>query len=201
MSSEEARRLDILLDLRKKGYNLKDGDKPEIVTMSLGGGYTLECNVKNPSKEWKILFDDGIEVTEYPVKSEKVVHTYRKDSDALIDEYDSVLGTIKTPAVSKGEHTTAQNKKKSFTGKNSCHAVKQERVGMAFPIVYPSEMIGSYMRFKQWTAQNNVIPADSEVILLEENEYNYRVSIPKAHISFDIQKDKAEIIGSEGAKA
>ena len=91
MSKAEAIKLDILLGLQKNGYNLVDGDKPEIMTMGLGGGYTLICNVKKPSKEWTILFNDGIEASEYPAKSEKVIFTFRNDSDKLIDEYDAAL--------------------------------------------------------------------------------------------------------------
>lgn len=93
--SPEATKLEILLDLKsKKGYNLVDGDKPEIMMMSLGGGYTLECNVKKPSTEWKILFDDGIEKSEYPTDSEKVIYTHKKDSDRLIEEYNAALRAL-----------------------------------------------------------------------------------------------------------
>jgi len=69
-----------------------------------------------------------------------------------------------------------------------------ELPGMKLPIVYPSEMIGYFMRFKQWTADNNVIPEGSEVVLLGESEQGFRVAIPKAHISFDIKKDYAEVV-------
>lgn len=92
MTSAEARKLDILLALKKNGYNLVDGDKPEIMTMSLGGGYTLECNVKNPTAKWNILVD-GSE-TKYPADSEEVVFTYRKDSDQLIKEYNAELRAL-----------------------------------------------------------------------------------------------------------
>lgn len=91
MSSAEARKLDILLDLKKNGYNLIDGDQPELMTMALGGGHTLVCNVKKPTKDWKIIFNDGVEITEYPADSEKVVHTYRGDADKLIKEYNEQL--------------------------------------------------------------------------------------------------------------
>ncbi len=94
MSSAEARKLDILMDLKKKGYNLIDGGKPEIMTMSLGGGYTLECNVKEPTKKWKIIFNDGVETTEHPADSEKIVYTYRGDADKLIKEYNYELRAL-----------------------------------------------------------------------------------------------------------
>jgi len=94
MSSAEAKKLDILLTLKSRGYNLIDGDKPELMIMSLGGGYTLGCNVKKPTKDWKIIFDDGVENTEYPADSEKVVHTYRGDADKLIEEYNAELRTL-----------------------------------------------------------------------------------------------------------
>ncbi len=94
MTSAEARKLDILLALKKNGYNLVDGGKPEIMTMSLGGGYTLECNVKNPTAKWRIIFNDGIETTEYPADSEKVIHTHRGDADKLIKEYNDELRAL-----------------------------------------------------------------------------------------------------------
>jgi len=87
----EAKKLEILMGLKKSGYNLIDGDKAEIMLMSLGGGYTLECNVKKPTTEWKIHFDDGVEPSEYPANSEMVVYTHRKDADKLIEEYNSAL--------------------------------------------------------------------------------------------------------------
>ena len=182
MSKAEAMKLDILLGLKSKGYNLIEGDKPEIMTMNLGGGYILECNVKKPSNEWKIIFNDGIETSEYLADSEKVVFTYRKDADALIKEYENGVKTFET---------TEPKKKKSSYVKN---ARVQDLPGMMLPIAYPSEMVGSFMRFNQWAAKNDVIPAGSEVVILEESDNNYRVSIPQAHISFDIGKDKAGVV-------
>lgn len=72
--------------------------------------------------------------------------------------------------------------------------VVDDEPGMKLPIVYPVELQGSFMLFRQWTAQNNVIPADSEVVILEETEKSFRVSIAQAHISFDISKSKAEVV-------
>jgi hypothetical protein len=66
--------------------------------------------------------------------------------------------------------------------------------GMKLPIVYPVELQGSFMRFRQWTAKNDVIPADSEVVILEETEKSFRVSIARAHISFNISKTNAEVV-------
>ena len=182
MSKAEAMKLDVLLALKSKGYNLIEGDKPEIMTMSLGGGYTLECNVKKPSKEWKIFFNDGIETSEYPADSVKVIFTHRKDADALIKEYEKGAETLETPVPKKKKSSYVKNTK------------VQDSHGMMLPIVYPSEMVGSFMRFNQWAAKNNVIPTGSEVVILEESENNYRVSIPQAHISFDIGKDKAGVV-------
>jgi hypothetical protein len=201
VTGAEARKLDILLALKKKGYNLVDGDKPETMTMNLGGGYTLECNVKNPTTDWKIYFSDGIETTEYPADSEKVVYTHRKDSDKLIDEYNAGLGGIgivETPAEAKPSISPAKHEEsvtpRKTSIKNKTRAKAQEPPGMILPIVYPSEMKGNFMRFGQWTANNDVIPGDSEVVILEEDEYNFRVYIPQARISFDIPKDKAAVV-------
>lgn len=200
MGKAEAMKLDILLGLKQKGYNLVDGDQPEIMTMSLGGGYTLICNVKKPTNDWKILFNDGVETSEYPANSVKVIYTYRKDSDKLIKEYEAgckAIGIIETPAESKPifppvkrEETSTQKKKKSSNVKSKTI----DEPGMKLPIVYPSELKGSFMRFKQWTANNNVIPTGSEVVVLDEDEKNFRVSIARAHIAFDIPKNKAEVI-------
>lgn len=68
--------------------------------------------------------------------------------------------------------------------------------GMKLPIVYPAELKGSFMRFRQWTAKNNVIPEGSEVVILDEDEKSFRVSIAKAHISFNISKTNAEVVES-----
>lgn len=205
MTSAEAKKLDILLALRASGYNLIDGDKPEIITMSLGGGYTLECNVKKQTKDWKIIFNDGVEITEYPADSEKVIHTYRGDADKLIKEYNTGLkeiGIVESPTETKEilppakREETSLQKKNNTAIKHKKRAETQKSPGMMIPIIYPSEMKGSFMRFKQWTADNGVIPENSGVVILEDNELNFRVSIPQAHISFDIQKDKAEIVDS-----
>lgn len=203
MSSEEAKKLEVLLEMKSKGYNLIDCDKPEIKSMSLGGGYTLECNVKIPSEEWKIFFNDGVEITEYPANSEKVIYTHRKDSDKLIDEYIAGLKRIgivenrgDARAISKPTKrenpTPAINKNPNIKGKKSVDAQKPS--GMLLPIVYPPEMKGKFMRFIQWTADNDVIPKNSEIVILDDDEYSFRVSIPLAHISFEIKKDKAEVV-------
>jgi hypothetical protein len=112
MSRAEAKKLEILLGLKSSGYNLVDGDKPEIMLMSLGGGYTLECNVKKPSSEWKIIFNDGIETTEYPADSEKVVFTHRKDSDKLIGEYNATLRELFDDGVRVNEEPVKQPEEK-----------------------------------------------------------------------------------------
>jgi len=39
-----------------------------------------------------------------------------------------------------------------------------------------------------------IIPANSDVVILDEDEKSFRVSIAKAHISFDISKTKAEVV-------
>ena len=90
---------------------------------------------------------------------------------------------------SKCEETP--KKKKNTPAKNKAPI---EAEGMKLPIVYPVELQGSFMRFRQWTAQNNVIPEGSEVVILDEDEKNFRVSIAKAHIAFDIPKTKAEVV-------
>lgn len=203
MSSEEAKKLEVLLNMKSKGYNLIDCDKPEIMTMSLGGGYTLECNVKKQASEWVIVFDDGVEISEYPVNSEKVIYTHRKDSDKLIDEYVAGLkriGIVEKPVgasvISKPTEreilTPATKKNPNIKGKKSVDAQKPS--GRLLPIVYPPEMKGKFMRFIQWAADNDVIPKNSEVVILDDDEYSFRVSIPLAHISFEIKKDKAEVV-------
>jgi len=206
MTSAEAKKLDILLALKAGGYNLLDGDKPEIMNMSLGGGYTLECNVKKPTKDWKIIFNDGVETTEYPADSEQIVHTYRGDADKLIKKFDADLkniGVVEAPTDTKNLIPPVESKEPSIQKNNNAVIKHKKRAktldspGMMIPIVYPSEMKGCFMRFKQWTVDNGVIPKNSEVVILEDNDSNFRVSIPQAHISFDIQKDKAEVVGVE----
>jgi hypothetical protein len=188
-----AQKLDILLGLAKE-YNLKETNDPAVYTMSCGGGYTLFACV---SRSWYFCFDDGIEKTEYEIDSERVQFTYTKDALALHTRYTdackralSVNSWVKNP-----ENVSPRAKSKSRTGKKKTVKNKEEEyVGMKLPIAYPSELVGKFMVFKQWTEKNNVIPGDSEVIILDEDEYNYRVSIPKAHISFDIPVSKFQVI-------
>lgn len=87
--------------------------------------------------------------------------------------------------------------------KNVTHSTKIDQVkskksnephGMKIPIVYPSDMAGSFMCFHQWTENNNVIPEGSGVVILNETEYGYQISITKACINFDIKKDKVEVV-------
>lgn len=47
MSSEEAKKLEVLLEMKSKGYNLIDGDSPEIMSMSLGGDIHLNVMLKS----------------------------------------------------------------------------------------------------------------------------------------------------------
>jgi hypothetical protein len=193
VSHEDALKLDILLRLQKDGWNLKETDDPATLSMSAGTGYTLFASVNKP---WYILFDDGVEKTEYPIDSEKVPYTNRKDVKKLRDLFEAGVKGIGGPKEplsppAKREDLKPQKKKNSVPAKNKARV---EAPGMMLPIVYPAEFKGSFMLFRQWTAQNNVIPADSEVVILEETEKSFRVSIARAHISFDISKSKAEVV-------
>ncbi len=125
--------------------------------------------------------------TEGVADSERIIHTHMKDASKLIK------GKLKGQGVeNNGSFPNIKTKK----NKNRVEVLNH--VGMKLPIVYPSEMKGSFMMFKQWTADNDVIPKNSEVVILDEGEFNFRVTIPQAHISFDIQKDKVEVIMEGG---
>lgn len=91
MISTEARKMDILLSLRKKGYNLKDTEDPAVLTMDLGNSYTLLASVK---REWLISFDDGVQKTEYQIDSVKVPFTNAKDANKLYKEYENELKAV-----------------------------------------------------------------------------------------------------------
>ena len=196
MSHEEALKLDVLMGLQKEGWNLKETDDPATLSMNIGTGYTLFASVNKP---WYILFDDGVEKTEYPIDSERVPFTNRKDVKKLWDKFEAgvkalgMSGSQKEPLFqpAKREEAAPSKKKKPASAKKKAPI---EAEGMKLPIVYPAEFKGSFMLFKQWTAKNDVIPANSEVVILEETEKSYRVSIAQAHISFDISKSKAEVV-------
>lgn len=198
MSHEDALKLDILLRLQKDGWNLKETDDPATLSMSAGTGYTLFASVNKP---WYILFDDGVEKTEYPIDSEKVPYTNRKDVKKLWDKFEAgvkalgMSGSQKEPLFqpAKREEAAPSKKKKPASAKKK---VVDDEPGMKLPIVYPAELKGSFMLFKQWTAKNNVIPEGSEVVILDEDEKNFRVSIARAHISFNISKTNAEVVES-----
>ena len=187
----QSQKLDILLKLSKE-FNLKEvPNDPAVYTMSCGNGYTLFACV---NRSWYFQFEDGLSLTEtYDIESVKVPLTNAKDARKLSKKYkDECSRLIKGTNGEKcvGEKTE-QKKKKSYHVTNN---KVQTSPGMSLPIVYPSEMVGLFMRFKQWTAENDVIPAGSGVVILDDDDYNYRVSIPQAHISFEINKDKAEVI-------
>lgn len=198
MSHEEALKLDILLRLQKDGWNLKETDDPATLSMNIGTGYTLFASVNKP---WYILFDDGVEKTEYPIDSEKVPYTNRKDVKKLWDKFEAgvkalgMSGSQKEPLFQpvKREEAAPSKKKKPASAKKKAPI---EAEGMKLPIVYPAEFKGSFMLFKQWTAKNDVIPANSEVVILDEDEKSFRVSIARAHISFNISKTNAEVVES-----
>lgn len=198
MSHEDALKLDILLRLQKDGWNLKETDDPATLSMSAGTGYTLFASVNKP---WYILFDDGVEKTEYPIDSEKVPYTNRKDVKKLWDKFEAgvkalgMSGSQKEPLFqpAKREEAAPSKKKKPASAKKKAPI---EAEGMKLPIVYPAELKGSFMLFKQWTAKNDVIPANSEVVILDEDEKSFRVSIARAHISFNISKTNAEVVES-----
>lgn len=86
--SVESQKMDILLSMKKKGYNLKDTEDPAVLSMDLGSGYTLLASVK---REWLISFDDGIQKTEYQIDSVKVPFTNSKDVNKLYKEYCEAL--------------------------------------------------------------------------------------------------------------
>jgi hypothetical protein len=196
MSHEEALKLDILLRLQKDGWNLKETDDPATLSMNIGTGYTLFASVNKP---WYILFDDGVEKTEYPIDSERVPFTNRKDVNKLWGKFEAgvkalgISGSPKDPLSPPAKREETPKRKKPASAKKKARV---EAPGMMLPIVYPAELKGSFMLFKQWTAQNNVIPADSEVVILEETEKSFRVSIARAHISFNISKTNAEVVES-----
>lgn len=68
--------------------------------------------------------------------------------------------------------------------------------GMELPIAYPPEMKGQSIKFKQWKKVNNVFTAESKVLILDEDAYNFTVNIPSARLGFTICRDKVEIINS-----
>lgn len=84
--SEISRKCDVLLQVSKE-YNLQETDNPAVYTMSLGGGYILRVDLESM---WTIIFDDGIEKTEYPIDSVRVPYTNRKDAESLWDRVTSI---------------------------------------------------------------------------------------------------------------
>jgi len=185
----EAQKMDILLSFRGSGYNLQDTEDPATMKMSLGTGYTLFASIKN---SWVIELNDGTETTKYNIDSVKVPYTHAKDAQKLFKEYEAECKKV-LEGIKEVKHVSEPPKKQK---KAKPPVVKNEVVipGMVLPVVYPSDMKGSFMRFKQWTADNNVIPKGSEVVILDEDESRFKVTIPQAHISFEISKKNAELV-------
>jgi len=104
---------------------------------------------------------------------------------------------IKVPA--KKEYTNPGEVKKTHTKKakhNSTAKAEEypDRFGIELPIAYPPEMVGKSMRFMQWKKVNTVITTGSKVLIIDEDEYNFTLNIPSAHMWFKLSRDKAEII-------
>lgn len=110
-------------------------------------------------------------------------------------------GKVKTAQPTPGKkqpEPKADPKKKSPKQAKHNSKVKTEEspdhFGIELPIAYPPEMKGQFIKFRQWKKVNNVITSESEVLVLGEDEYNYTVNIPSAHMGFTIGRDKVEII-------
>jgi hypothetical protein len=85
MTSDDARKMDILLEFKKE-YNLLDTTDPAVLGMPLGKGYSLLASVKAP---WVIRFNDGVEITTYPVSSPSVPYTNAKDPLTLAKKFET----------------------------------------------------------------------------------------------------------------
>lgn len=114
--SEKSRKCDILLQFSKE-YNLQETGNPAVYTMPLGGGYYLRIDLESM---WTIIFDDGIEKTEYAIDSVRVPYTNRKDAESLWDKVTSAdpelrwgdtLEVSKSPDVKKTETQDEIDKK------------------------------------------------------------------------------------------
>lgn len=104
---------------------------------------------------------------------------------------------IKVPA--KKEYTKPGEVKKTHTkkAKHDPRAKTEEypdRFGLELPIAYPPEMKGQFMKFRQWKKVNDVLSTENEVLILDEDEYNFTVNIPSAQINFKLSREKVEII-------
>jgi hypothetical protein len=193
------------------GYNLmQNPETPFKFNLSLGNGFWYEINVKMNPDYWKVNKDDIMyDYTDeiIPIYGRETAKKFRYAYENATKDKNEV---IKAPSpaepkqeskdlTAKHEGKAKQKKKKSVTAKSNEADKSLERLGMKLPIVYPAELKGSFMRFRQWTAVNNVIPQESEVVILGEDEYNYNVYIPKASLAFPIGKSKAEVISLDQA--
>jgi hypothetical protein len=188
------------------GYNLmQNPENPFKFNLSLGNGFWYEINVKMDPNYWKVNKDDimynftdeivPIYGRETAGKFKSAYENATKDKSEVIKAHAPAEPKPESKDLTaKHEGKTKQKKKKNVTVKNNKEADSSNGLGMELPIVYPTELKGNFMRFRQWKVDNNVIPAKSEVIILDEDEYNFKVFIPLAHISFDIGKSKAEVI-------
>jgi hypothetical protein len=188
------------------GYNLiQDPKTPFKFLLSLNMGFWYNIDVRENPDNWNAAKDE----IEYD-PADKIVPVYGRET-AKQFKYAFLEATKDTKSsnnqaapveskqepkdlTSKHEGKAKQKKKKTVTAKNNDSGIPANVLGLELPIVYPTELTGKLMRFKQWRAVNNVIPAKSEVVILGEDDKNYNVYIPQAHISFPIGKGKAEVI-------
>jgi hypothetical protein len=89
--SKESIKMDILLGLIKKGYNLQDTEESSTMSMELGNGYTLLASVKS---NWLITFKDGNETVKYQIDSTKVPYSNAKDARTLHKEFQAACAAL-----------------------------------------------------------------------------------------------------------
>jgi len=133
--------------------------------------------------------------------SRSIPEQNKKDMVDIINEWNCIqVPTHAKPGpVAKADKpiTQAPKTKKPKHGANKRNEDNLDRFGMELIISYPPEMKGKLMKFNQWLKENKVLPNGGEVLILDEDEYNYTVQIPQAKIGFVIGRGKVEIVDNE----
>jgi len=75
-------------------YRIKRAGDPATATMRLGKNYTLLIDVRRPTDQWKVAYDDGKQPLEFPVGDPRVPAVHRASAEQLIKDYTDALVNI-----------------------------------------------------------------------------------------------------------
>lgn len=198
----------ILKDMNALYPKLKISGSKMSADLFISEQYTLQIDVDQKPEDWKVFHvptGDRLGVGDVKGSDKLIISeftvTYKEIAEGNVKKAQPET-EIKQPEP-KADQKPAHPKKAKYNQKAKSEEYLN-RFGMELQIAYPPEMAGQSMKFMQWKKENNVLTSESTVLILDEDEYNYTVHIPSAHIGFTISRAKVEIVNptpEEAAKS